>query len=73
MTSDTKQHFRVISNPDMEEKEKLRTYQTNPNSPATEELRTYRTGSDNPLREKFMKYVNNEAGKRFTVEDLLNW
>jgi len=60
MATDARQKFTVITNHELEEKDKKRTYQSNPIS-------------DNPLREKFMKYVNNEAGKRFTVEDLLNW
>lgn len=28
---------------------------------------------DNPLREKLMKFTNNEAGRKFEVQDLLKW
>ena len=27
----------------------------------------------NPLREQLVQFVNEEAGKRFSVEDLLKW
>ena len=35
-----------------------------------ERHRAYQT---NPLKEKLMKFTNNEAGKKFGVEDLLKW
>ena len=35
-----------------------------------ERHRTYQT---NPLREKLMKFTNEEAGKKFGIEDLLKW
>ena len=31
---------------------------------------TYQT---NPLKEKLMKFTNEEAGKKFGIEDLLKW
>lgn len=27
----------------------------------------------NPLREKLIRFVNNEAGPKFSVDDLLKW
>ena len=35
-----------------------------------ERHRTYQT---NPLKEKLMKFTNEEAGKKFRIEDLLKW
>lgn len=35
-----------------------------------ERHRTYQT---NPLKEKLMKFTNEEAGKKFGIEDLLKW
>ena len=57
MTTEQRKRFTVITNQELEhkEKEKLRSYQTN------------------PLQEKLMKFVNNEAGKKFSVDDLLKW
>ena len=63
-----KRQFAVISNPVLEDKEEQnkkdnRKYNKN-------QQQSYQT---NPLREQFMRFVNEEAGKRFTVEDLLKW
>lgn len=35
-----------------------------------ERHRAYQT---NPLQEKFLKFANEEAGKKFGIEDLLKW
>ena len=59
-----KRKFTVISNEKMNEdnfrKERVRSYQTNP---------MYTQGQS--LREELMRFTNEEAGRRFTVEDLL--
>ncbi len=57
MTTEQRKRFTVITNHELEHKEE-------------EKHRSYQT---NPLREKFMKFVNNEAGKKFSVDDLLKW
>ena len=57
--SDKKRRFTVISNPVLEE-----------NNYKKERTKAYQT---NPLREQFMRFTNEEAGRRFTVEDLLKW
>ena len=57
MTTEQRKRFTVITNHELEYKEE-------------EKHRSYQT---NPLREKFMKFVNNEAGKKFSVDDLLKW
>ncbi len=61
MTTEQRKRFTVITNHELEhkEKEKSRLYQTNP--------------LKDPIKEKLMKFVNNEAGKKFSVEDLLKW
>ena len=62
MTNERK--FRVINNENAVEnnfrKETVRSYQTNP-------LKI----QGQSLREQFARFTNEEAGKRFTVEDLL--
>ena len=58
MATDEKKRLTVITNHELEHREKHKyksDYQTD------------------PMREKFMKFVNNEGGRRFSVEDLLNW
>ena len=59
-----KRRFTVISNEknieDNFRKEKIRAYQTNPINIQGQSL-----------REQFMRFTNEEAGRRFTVEDLL--
>ncbi len=57
MTLEQRKRFTVITNYELEHKEE-------------EKHRSYQT---NPLKEKLMKFVNNEAGKKFSVEDLLKW
>ena len=60
MTSAKRERFTVITNENYETKEpEKKRYSYN-----------YQT---DPLREKFMKFVNNEAGRKFSVEDLLKW
>ena len=59
MTTEKRRRFTVITNLEYEERSEHRYRQNN-----------YQT---DPLREKFMKFVNNEAGRKFTVEDLLKW
>ena len=65
MTKENKKtNFTVISGNKTEEhnfkKERVRTYQTNPLNVQGQSL-----------KEQFMKFTNGEAGRRFTVEDLL--
>ena len=57
MTTEQRKRFTVITNQELVHKEKEKNV-------------SYQT---NPLREKFMKFVNNEAGKKFSVDDLLKW
>ena len=63
MTNERK-NFTVITNDYQDEdnfkKERIKTYQTNP-------LKI----QGQSLKEQFMKFKNGEAGRRFTVEDLL--
>ena len=68
MTKDSeKRKFTVISNPilDYEDKEEYNNEQYR-----KKRLKSYQT---NPLREQFMRFTNEEAGRKFTVEDLLKW
>lgn len=62
--TDEKRKFTVISNErtieDNFRKERVRSYQTNP-------LKL----QGQSLREQFARFTNEEAGRRFTVEDLL--
>ena len=64
MTNEQRKRFTVINNESMQKddykKERLRAYQTNP----------MKIQGDS-LKEQFMKFTNGEAGRRFTVEDLL--
>ena len=66
MTENEKRRFTVISNEntmdDYYRKERVRSYQTNPLNVQGQSL-----------REQFMRFTNEEAGRRFTVEDLLKW
>ena len=59
-----KEKFQVISNEnlinDKFKKERIRSYQTNPLNVQGQSL-----------KEQFMRFTNGEAGRRFTVEDLL--
>ncbi|MBR1776287.1 hypothetical protein IJ750_04355 [bacterium] len=57
--SEQKKKFTVISNPTLEQ-----------DNFKKERTKAYQT---NPLREQFMRFANEEAGRRFTVEDLLKW
>ena len=57
MTLDEKRRFTVITNTSM-------------NTEESEHNKIYQT---NPLRERFIKFVNEEAGRKFSVEDLLRW
>ena len=61
-----KRRFTVISNKELEEKRLERE---------KDKYTKARTASyqTNPLKEQFMRFTNEEAGKRFTVEDLLKW
>ena len=64
MTEEQRKRFTVIKNEQPAEinyeKERKRAYQTNP-------LRW----QGESLREELMRFTNGEAGRRFTVEDLL--
>ncbi len=57
MSSSEKRRFTVITNHELEHKDEEKHW-------------SYQT---NPMRLKFMKFVNNEAGRKFSVEDLLKW
>ena len=57
MTLDEKRRFTVITN----------------NSVNTEEVEHNRIYQTNPLKERFVKFANEEAGRKFSVEDLLRW
>ena len=59
MTHEERKRFTVITNHEMEAKEKERN---------NELEHSYQT---NPLRERLVKFVNNEH--KFSVEDLLKW
>ena len=59
--STQKRRFTVISN---EENVQEKDYYKK------ERVKSYQT---NPLREQFMRFTNEEAGRRFSVEDLLKW
>ena len=64
--SENRRKFSVIINEKMEQdsykKNTSNQYQTNPMAAVT-----------NPLREKLVRHVNEEGGRKFTVEDLLKW
>ena len=57
MTTEQRKRFTVISNNEV-------------NNNNQERHRTYQT---NHLKEKLMKFTNEEAGKKFGIEDLLKW
>lgn len=57
--SEEKRRFTVISNQKFEE-----------DNYKKERIKSFQT---NPLRERFMRFTNEEAGRRFTIEDLLKW
>lgn len=74
--TEEKRRFTVINNEELEKREKERKY--------TEQERFERikrmSYQSNPLniqgqslKEQFLKFRNEEAGPRFTVEDLLKW
>ena len=63
--TDEKKRFAVISNPNMEE-ERLRKEDKYNKA----RLRSYQT---NPLREQFVRFANEDAGRKFSIEDLLKW
>ncbi len=62
--SEQKRKFTVIDNKEYREesfhRERMRSYQTNPLNIQGQSL-----------KEQFMKFTNGEAGRRFSVEDLL--
>ncbi len=59
MTLNEKKRFTVITNDNFEKESGFK-----------EEHKSYHT---NPLKEKLMKFTNNEAGRKFNVDDLLRW
>ena len=63
MTSEAKKRFTVITNENYIEEKSNETHGIK---------RTYQYQT-NPLREQFMRFTNEEGGKKFTVEDLLRW
>lgn len=60
-----KRKFTVISNETLLEQE-----QREKDYYKKERTKFYQT---NPLKEQFMRFTNEEAGRRFSVEDLLKW
>ncbi len=61
--TEEKRRFTVISNEELTEKEDEKKYRK-------ARQNSYLT---NPLKEQFARFTNEEAGRRFTVEDLLKW
>lgn len=59
MTTDEKKRFTVISNENFGKK-----------TDSEERHKSYQT---DPLRERFVKFVNEEKKRKFSVEDLLKW
>lgn len=59
MTTENRRRFTVITNTDFE---------NNHSTVTTPTLKPI-----NPYLEKFLKFSNEEAGRKFTVEDLLKW
>ncbi|DAB11968.1 MAG: hypothetical protein KIC88_00360 [Acinetobacter sp.] len=59
MTSEERKRFTVITNKNFENETGFK-----------EKHKSYQT---NPLTEKLMKFTNNEAGHKFSIEDLLKW
>ena len=70
MASENKQRFSIIVNNSEtteQEKEREREKDKRVSSPIN-------SSQTHPLlQEKLMRYVNNEGGRRFTVEDWLKW
>lgn len=61
--TEEKRRFTVIKNENLEKEREKDFYKR-------ERTRLYQT---NPLKEQFMRFTNEEAGRRFSVEDLLKW
>lgn len=59
MTPEERKRFTVITNENYEDDIGVK-----------EKHKSYQT---NPLTEKLMKFTNNEAGRKFSIEDLLKW
>lgn len=59
MTTSERKKFTVISNENFENETGFK-----------EKHKSYQT---DPLREKFVKFVNEEKKRKFSVEDLLKW
>ena len=68
--TDERRRFTVISNIESEEERERREKQKEQDRYRRARGATYQT---NPLREQFVRFTNEEAGRRFTVEDLLKW
>ncbi|MBR6127416.1 hypothetical protein IKQ21_07005 [bacterium] len=66
--AEEKRRFTVISNTELEQEREEREKHKNKYERARQ--MSYQT---NPLREQFMRFTNEEAGKRFSIEDLLKW
>ena len=64
--TEEKRRFTVISN-DIDEKEEKAQRE---DKYKKARLSSYQT---NPLKEQFARFANEEAGRRFSVEDLLKW
>lgn len=62
MTPEQRKRFTVIKNKNTEDTEQQRYHKARAAS--------YHT---NPLKEQLARFVNEEAGPRFSVKDLLNW
>ena len=59
MVKDNRKRFTVITNENFENEVGFKE--------------KHKSDQTNPLKEKLMKFVNEEAGHKFGVEDLLKW
>ena len=64
--AEEKRRFTVISNTKLEEEREEREK----NKYVKARKASFQT---NPLREQFLRFTNEEGGKRFSIEDLLKW
>ena len=68
--AEEKRRFTVITNTELEQEREEREREKHKNKYEKARQMSYQT---NPLKEQFMRFTNEEAGKRFSVEDLLKW
>jgi hypothetical protein len=63
--TEQKRRFTVISNEELEKNNKIEE-----DNYKKERMRGYQT---NPLKERFLRFANEEVGRKFSVDDLLKW